>query len=223
MAIYQHIPNSGIPRSCPWLELEALCMRIVLTFLFMIAFGCSMQAQLEHPFIRSYEITVLDARIQVSWVLNGGSTCYGMDVERSTDGSTFTAVHRIPGICGDPSVAVPFDWIDGSPPEWSTLYYRIRMGVDGTSSVKQVVFDQLVTTDQRIFPVPVVENATLALNVPLSAAVRIQVHDTQGKLVQELAGIGRNHTLLLATFAPGAYTYTATTGSRTFQGRFVKE
>ena len=97
------------------------------------------------------------------------------------------------------------------------------MGVDGTSSVKQVVFDQLVTTDQRIFPVPVVENATLALNVPLSAAVRIQVHDTQGKLVQELAGIGRNHTLLLATFAPGAYTYTATTGSRTFQGRFVKE
>jgi hypothetical protein len=89
--------------------------------------------------------------------------------------------------------------------------------------MKQVVFDQLVTTDQRIFPVPVVENATLALNVPLSASVQIQVHDAQGKLVHEHSGNGRNHTLLLSAIATGAYTYTATSGSRSFQGRFVKE
>jgi len=197
--------------------------RLIHLVLMLFAVPISVVAQEEHPFIDAFDLTVLDGRIQVAWTMKGGSTCDGTEVERSTNGVTFSVVHRIAGICGDPSVPVSFSWVDAAPPEFSTVHYRIRMGVDGTSSVKQVVFDQLVTTDQRIFPVPVVENATLALNVPLSASVQIQVHDAQGKLVHEYAGTGRNHTMLLANIASGAYTYTATSGSRSFQGRFVKE
>jgi hypothetical protein len=197
--------------------------RVLHLFLMLFAVPIGARGQEEHPFIDAFDLTVLDGRIQVAWTMKGGSTCDGTEVERGTDGVSFSVVHRIAGICGDPSVPVSFSWIDAAPPEFSTVHYRIRMGVDGTSSMKQVVFDQLVTTDQRIFPVPVVENATLALNVPLSASVQIQVHDAQGKLVHEHSGNGRNHTLLLSAIATGAYTYTATSGSRSFQGRFVKE
>jgi len=198
-------------------------MRIFSISLLVMATPLSLWAQDEHHFIEAFELTVLDGRIQVAWTMKGGSTCDGTEVERATDGLNFNVVHRIAGICGDPSVPVSFSWIDAAPPEFSTVYYRIRMGVDGTSSVKQVIFDQLVTTDQRIFPVPVVENATLVLNLPLSAVVEIRIYDGQGKLVLERSGTGRNHPLPLASMAPGAYNYTATSGSRNFQGRFVKQ
>ena len=197
--------------------------RILPTLLLAVAAPCTLYGQDEHPFIEDYDLTVLDGRIQVAWTMKGGSTCDGTEVERATDGVSYDVVHRIAGICGDPSVPVSFSWIDAAPPELSTLYFRIRMGFDGTSSVKQVVFAQLVTTEQRIFPVPVVDNATLLLDLPSSAMAEIRIHDAQGKLVLERSVTGRSHLLQLSFLAPGAYSYTTTSGSRSFRGRFVKD
>lgn len=34
----------------------------------------------EHPYIKSFTLTVLDGRVQVDWVMQGGSTCDGNEV-----------------------------------------------------------------------------------------------------------------------------------------------
>ena len=74
---------------------------------------------------------------------------YTGDSATAIEKQLFEAVHRIPGICGDPNTEVHYEWVDAAPVELSTLHYRIRLGSDGISSVKQVRFDQLVETQQR--------------------------------------------------------------------------
>lgn len=178
----------------------------------------------EHPFIRSFDLTVLDGRVLVAWTMQGGSTCDGSEVLRSANGADFTAVHRIEGICGDATLDVPFSWIDDAPPEFSTLFYRIKLGNEGYTSIKSVEFTQLTTSQQRFFPSPMREEATLLLNVPASARVDLLIFDMNGRIVWEREGlVGREHRLALPGVQAGIYGYQARVDGRTFQGRFVKE
>ncbi|MCB0765432.1 MAG: T9SS type A sorting domain-containing protein [Flavobacteriales bacterium] len=197
-------------------------MRAALTAAFVMAL-LSAQGQ-EHPIISHYALTELDGAIAVDWTIRGGSTCDGQQVERSTDGITFVAVHRISGICGDGSVPVEYHWIDNDPPEFTEVRYRIELGVQGHSSVMSVVFDQLTKSDQRFFPSPMHDQATLLLNVPRSSPVELRILDATGRLVLQ-----RNVTftggipITLPGAPAGIYTYVAQAGGRTFTGRFVKE
>lgn len=178
----------------------------------------------EHPFIRSFDLTVLDGRILVAWTMQGGSTCDGSEVLRSTNGGDFTAVHRLEGICGDAVLDVPFSWMDDSPPELSTLSYRIKLGNEGFSSIKSVDFAQLTTGQQRFFPSPMREEATLLLNVPASARVDLLIFDMNGRIVWEQEGlVGREHRIVLPGLRAGLYGYVARTGGRSYEGRFVKQ
>lgn len=180
-------------------------------------------AQDEHPYIESFTLTVQEGRVLVQWVMKGGSTCDGSEVERSLDGVHFSRVHRIEGLCGDPSVAVPFLWADAEPVELSTLHYRIVFGTEGRSSVKSVRFGQLTTSAQRFFPSPTEGMATLLLNVPASASVTLEIFDAGVRLASRSEQmVGREHALDLRGLPAGAYTYVAVADGRRLVGRFVK-
>jgi hypothetical protein len=196
-----------------------------MTALLVLGITSTVYAQSdEHPFIRTFELTVLDGRILVSWTMQGGSTCDGSEVLRSTNGVDFTAVHRIDGICGDAALDVPFSWMDEAPPEFSTLSYRIKLGNEGNSSIKAVEFRQLTSSQQRFFPSPMLEEATLLLNVPASAQVDLLAFDMNGRIVWERKGsVGREHSIVLNGEGPGLYSYLAVSEGKRFSGSFVKQ
>ena len=178
----------------------------------------------EHPFIQSFTLTVLDGRIHVEWVMTGGSTCDGSQVERSTDGVDFSIVHRIDGLCGDPAFAVPFNWFDEAPPELSAVHYRIAFSGQGRSSSKAVEFRQLTGSDFRLFPSPTLGASTLMLRVPLSARVDLAISDSQGRVVLSVNGlVGREHPIDLSPLPAGVYTVTAIADGRSFTVRVVKQ
>lgn len=177
----------------------------------------------EHPFLADHQLTELEGGIRIDWTILGGSTCDGQEVERSNDGLSFSAVHRIDGPCGDPFIPRSYGWFDPAPPEFSTVFYRVKLGFDGYSSVKSVRFDQLVTNDQLFFPNPANDQATLVLNLPASSRVDLQVFDAEGRLVIER----KNHPgplfdLELEALGTGLFTYLAISNERRFIGRFVK-
>lgn len=183
--------------------------------------SASIRAQ-EHPFIAHYALTELSGGILIDWTIQGGSTCNGQAVERSTDGINFTEVHHIAGICGDVSNAVPYQWFDGGPPELSTVFYRIQLGFEGFSSVKSLVYEQIETSDQRFFPSPMKEEATLLLKVPIGTAVELIVWNSSGQMVHQQTTIGGKFDLVLSGLLAGVYTYQASGDSKLFTGRFVK-
>lgn len=177
----------------------------------------------EHPFLSAYSLQVQEGRVMVQWVMQGGSTCDGSSVERSTDGAHFIPVHRIEGLCGDPEVAVPFSWSDAEPPELSTLYYRIAFANEGRSSVKSIRFEQLNRSSLRLYPSPTDGLSTLLLRVPQSAQVDLRVFDAHGRQVMErLQQLGRSHPLDLSPFAAGVYQVVAIADGERFEARVVK-
>ncbi len=177
----------------------------------------------EHPFIAHYELTELDGAIRIDWSLLGGS-CDGQDVERSTDGTSFAAVHRIEGICGGSADPVPYAWTDPLPPEFTTVYYRVKLGAEGFTSVKSVLFDQLTESAQLFFPSPMNGEATLVLNVPSSATTDLFIWDASGRSVHERIGItGSVIGISLPGASAGAYSYRAVSEGRVFDGRFILE
>lgn len=178
----------------------------------------------EHPFLESYELAVQEGRVLVQWVMQGGATCDGSAVERSTDGERFETVHRLEGLCGDPAVPVPYSWADADPPELSTLHYRIVFAAEGRSSVKSVRFDQLNRSTHRLHPSPTAGPCSLLLRVPESARVDLRVLDAHGRPVMErLGAVGRRHAIDLSGHAAGLYSVVAIADGRRFDARVVKE
>lgn len=178
----------------------------------------------EHPFLGAYELSELEGRIRVSWTILGGSTCNGQSVERSLDSTTFVTVYAEEGICGDVSVPIPYEWIDAAPPELSTLYYRIKLGLDGYSSVRSVHFDQLTSADHRLYPSPTQGDARLVLKIAPGTPVDLLLMDAAGHRSWEAFDLpGPSVELDLAGLAPGVYIYRATAAGRIFTGRFVLE
>ena len=123
---------------------------------------CTVAAQ-EHPFLSRFALTEGLGFVQLDWTMTAGNTCEGIDIYRSLDGSNFETVGTIPGICGDINSPVPFSWTDQSAPELTTVYYRLRLGLNGFSSVQRIDLRYLVSRAQWVYPVPAVDRCTLLL------------------------------------------------------------
>jgi hypothetical protein len=182
-----------------------------------------MHAQ-EHPYLDSFMLTELEGSIRVDWVMKAGSTCAGTEVERSIDGTSFAQVHRIAGICGSSMEPVPYTWLDAAPPEYSTVYYRVKLGINGYSSIKSIVFDQLTESEHRFFPSPVTAQATLVVKLPGGSAVDLRIVDAKGRVVlEQKGGLAPVMTMDLSAQPAGVYSYLAEGEGRVFTGTFVKQ
>ena len=126
--------------------------------------------------------------------------------------------------CGDGTEPVPYSWLDAAPPELSTIYYRVKLGINGYSSVMAVVFDQLTTSDQRFFPSPMTDEATLILNVSGTTTIDLLVHDATGRVVFQRTGApGPSVPVSLVGHSSGVFTYRAESEGRVFTGSFLKQ
>lgn len=228
-------PQSVVSRSLirtlvgiAFLLLDAIdsTMRTFATYLLLslivLIGGGNVSAQ-EHPFLSEYSLNELPNGVLITWTIHGGTTCDGQEVQRSTDSLNFTRIHLIQGICGSPDSSTPYIWFDPSPPEFSKVYYRLKLGFDGYSSVKSVFFQQLNESKQRFFPNPVSDVATLIVDVPLNTTVDVRIRNTAGALVWErLAQPGPAVELDVNELPAGPYVYQAIGNGRSFSGRFVK-
>lgn len=186
-------------------------------------FGVGKVAAQEHPFLSAYALTELPKGVLVNWTIHGGSTCDGQEVQRSSDSLNFTIVHLIQGICGSPESSTPYTWFDPSPPELSKVFYRLKLGFDGYSSVRSVFFRQLNESTQRLFPNPVELAATLVVDVPLNTTVDLRIHNAAGSVVWERFALpGPSIEMNLSGLPAGLYFYRAQGNGRSFHGKFVK-
>lgn len=198
------------------------CLGLVCALLLACGGGLPIAAQ-EHPFLAQYNLTELPGAIRIDWTIQGGSTCNGQQVERSTNGVDFSQVHHIEGLCGDPAIAVAYDWTDAAPPELSTVHYRIKLGLDGYSSVKTVQYEQLTSTTHVLFPNPAHDEATLVLNTSFSGRMDVFLFDGSGRQVlASTGGNGRSVQLDLRGLTAGAYAYLVLVGESRFRGVLIK-
>ena len=189
--------------------------------LFLVPAACSVSAQ-EHPFLSFFTVKEGFGTVVLDWEMIAGNTCEGIDILRSLDGADFAVVGTIPGLCGDIDEPVPYGWTDTEPPELATVYYRLKLGLNGFSSIRSVDLVQLTSEEHRFLPSPMEGEGVLLLRVPASTLVDLRIVDASGREVLSYSGSrGGRHPVRLPDAPQGTYFYDAVSEGRRFQGRFV--
>ena len=163
--------------------------------------------------LTSFAASLEGEAVALAWSTATETNNAGFDVERSTDGETFTTIGFEPGV-GTTEETQSYRFVDRDAPFATTLFYRLRqVDTDGTFEYSPVVEVQVTPSAVALLPVapnPVVGFANLRYELPEATAVRLQVFDLLGRRVATLASgekpAGRHEvTWTNGRLAPGTY------------------
>ena len=97
--------------------------------------------------------------VLLSWIINQGNTCNGIDVYRAVDTPNFEFIGNIPGICGSGSEPQTFEFRDVNPIRNKTLFYQVRFGESGYWNTTSVLLLDLNKEGVQVRPNPAVDYA----------------------------------------------------------------
>lgn len=119
--------------------------------------------------------------IDIRWTMKAGVSCQSPQVQRSTNGQSFTTIYTFPGVCGGGQTEEDFNWIDQNPVQVGDSYYRLRID-DGEFSVIDLVAADLVLIDEdiRLFPNPSKEHFFVHFDPDLGTIERVAIYSLLG-------------------------------------------
>lgn len=94
----------------------------------------------QHPILDDFTVFQYNEDIYLSWTISRGSTCNGITIERSDNGSDFYVIHYISGVCGSADFAQNYSFIDKNPVPNAENYYRLELGLQGYSETVSLRF-----------------------------------------------------------------------------------
>lgn len=186
----------------------------------ILGLAATMDAQ-EHPFLSYFQLRETAAGVELDWEMVQGNTCEGIEILRALDPSALEVTGSIPGLCGSISEPVPYTYTDTDPPELNTVYYRLKLGTNGFSSVRSITLTRLRSTDHRVYPSPASNIATLLLRETPGATFDVQVIAASGVQVMDMRGLkGDRVEIDVAELPAGTYIYRVSYAERRLEGRF---
>ena len=137
----------------------------------LLAMPILLAAQSPHPILRLFNGQVVDDYVRLNWIITGGNTCEGIRIQRSDDGSFFTNIGEIEGVCGSPDADIPYVFVDEQPLEYQTGYYRLELGTQGYSTPVQVTYIPLNEEGYNLRIDPSARKAIVSFNNPMEKVV----------------------------------------------------
>ncbi|OGX81577.1 hypothetical protein BEN49_15325 [Hymenobacter coccineus] len=168
----------------------------------------------------SFTAQLRNKQVNLNWVTASEKNSRSFDVQRSSNGQTFTTV-LTKAAQGNTSARTTYDAVDRQPlPGLS--YYRLKQidndGKVAYSPVVSVQSDGLV--DISIYPNPTAGKVTITLPAALAAsAPRVRISDLMGRVVQELS-LPASGEIDLGALPVG--TYLLNVGGQQVRSRVVK-
>jgi len=160
-------------------------------------------------------------KVVLTWTINQGNTCNGIDVYQSVDSVNFTEIGDIEGICGSPESSTSYQFTDNFPEKNEINYYRLKLGALGYTYIVQVEVLDIGEHNYSLRPNPISENTLLIFNNDTNSEVRLIVRDFKGSEVYTAITTGEEFVLSSIDFDAGVYFFTLNTDERTITGRFV--
>ncbi|RZK42736.1 MAG: T9SS type A sorting domain-containing protein [Hymenobacter sp.] len=167
---------------------------------------------------------------QLSWATAQEQNNAGFDVERSFDGTTFTALTFVAGVGTSPQ-AHTYSFVDVGVGQQhpGSVYYRLKQrDLDGRttySPVRTVAFaPALAAPSVTLYPNPAHEQTTLDLTTLPTGSYQVTILDLSGRQVQvhTLAG-GQTHVLEVSSLPSGTYLLLIANGTTKFTQRLSKQ
>lgn len=148
-----------------------------------------------------------DKKALIRWTMDAGSTCLDFVVERSADNLNFQEVYFYPGVCGDEEEEVSYSWIDPSPIQFTTSYYRLKLDQIEFSLVSELILSSRLGGKEILsYPNPSNGAFTIEFLNPKRQAFTISVFSPHGiKIFEEKETSGNFRDFNLPELERGVY------------------
>lgn len=120
--------------------------------------------------------------VYLSWTLRAGSTCNGIQIQRSTDSLNFLQIGEIPGVCGSNSAAQRYTFVDSFPVLNQRNFYRLEFGGSGFSPVIDLLVLDYGDDQYLVFPNPFTTRTMLCASRGRPGQDKIYVKDSGGNV-----------------------------------------
>jgi hypothetical protein len=162
-------------------------MFLSLSCLFMIA--CCSYGQ-QHPLLATFAALQIENEVRIDFGIVGGSSCQGVQLERSVDGLVYESIDFIPGVCGGSEFTEYYAVNDRAPISNSVVYYRLELGQQGKTDPIEFRFVPL-DNGISVYPNPSSSRQEIRISNPFSLGYTLVVFCPLG---EEIFRSEPNHT-----------------------------
>lgn len=175
------------------------------------------------PAYESFSVESFEGKVYLSWVLPAGSTCFGIQVYRSENGTNFEEIGWFYGICGSNSESVPYSFVDQEPVLNQTNYYLIELGLGFFSEIISVEVIDLAGENSQVRPNPVVDRSGIFFRNSSRKNHTLSVFDLNGRLIAAQSTHLNFFEVYASSVPVGVYFYTilADDGSFYSSGKLI--
>lgn len=158
--------------------------------------------------LSSFEAHKAEGAVQLVWETETELENSHFDIERSSNGSEFTAIGRMLG-AGTTNINQKYQFMDENPLSTENYYRLKQVDYDGTttySEVKQVSFEAYLG-EIEIFPNPTTDFITIKIPEGIKEEINISVFDANGRqmMSQEQTTDFLNTRLNVSQLGAGQY------------------
>ncbi len=186
----------------------------------LIFLSLILSAQTPHPILRYFSGAVVDGQVRLSWVIFGGSTCNGIIIERSANGTIFETIGDIAGICGSPDTDIPYVFLDENPVPNQVNFYRLELGSQGYSTPITINFVPLNSQGYSLR----MDNGGKSVNIFFSnnnkELANVGLYDVMGRSLNQYTTEESYINIPLTTAPAGIYIFWIITNDSRISGKF---
>ena len=173
--------------------------------------------------LADFGIQRVNDKILVSWEINSGNQCLGLQVEHSYDSINFAPIYDYQGICGAGSTNEKYDYLHSNPLSNSINYYRLKLGNGGYSKIESVKFVKVESLGYSLFPNPISQNSKLYF-YNNNELFTLSIYSISGAKIYSLDNITDSEISLYDLFlTQGMYFFRLTnnTSNSAIKGKFI--
>ena len=191
----------------------------LIVILFLLVFVVKAQ---NPSMLLSFEVNRFQNEVVVTWEIESGNLCSGVQVEHSSDSINFTSMYDYPGVCGSSTANERYTFSHTNPISNAKNYYRINLGTNGISEVLSITFIKVEEDGYTLFPMPLESNSKLYFSNDNSESLDFFVFNSAGAEVIKQEGLKTNEISLGKLALPiGIYHFNILIGKRKIEGKFV--
>jgi hypothetical protein len=143
-------------------------------------------------------------KVYIQWTLRKGTTCYGIGIYRSVNGTDFDRIGEIAGECGSSETPQTYNFTDENPVPGRLNYYVLELGIWGRTEPSLPLFvANSDSRDYRIIPHPITEEGKIYFRNPEFKPHTLTMASLAGKIVlQQSSSTDVFHIVLNSSALP---------------------
>ena len=155
-----------------------------------------------------FSLSESNGQVAISWQMLAGNTCNGIQIFRSINGTDFSRIGVIPGICGSVSEPVNYFFTDTMPIQNAINYYYLEFGGFGATQVIAIEIINMGEDGYHLRPHPFQNTGTIYFESSGGQEYILHIYDLNGKEILVDKTSDNHFEVITSDFIPGQYIFT---------------